>query len=342
MLKVKTMFVTIMLSFLAAASFPASALAADFNITTSPLPVLLTAKPGTTVSTKLRVQNSGTEATTFKVGLKKFKANGDSGQPVILDKAAADDYFNWVSFSKNSFEADPGVWNEITMTIKVPSSAAFGYYYAVTFSEDQSANPKPVGNSAHINGAAAILVLLDVQAKGERKQLNVVSFSADKKLYEYLPATFSVKVHNSGNIHLAPAGSIFITRGKSNVATLDINPASGNVLPNSDRTFTPAWSDGFPVFATKRDNGQIVTGKDGRPEKQLQWDFSKVNHLRFGHYTAHMLLTYDNGSRDVPLEGTVSFWVVPWKILPLIVIAILLILVGLWTSGKNLYRKIRK
>jgi hypothetical protein len=55
-----------------------------------------------------------------------------------------------------------------------------------------------------------------------------------------------------------------------------------------------------------------------------------------------MLLTYDNGSRDVPLEGTVSFWVVPWKILPLIVIAILLILVGLWTSGKNLYRKIRK
>src|SRR5665213_3870877 len=113
-------------------SIAAPALAADFNVTTSPLPVLLSAKPGQTVSTALRVQNSGKDAVIFKVGLQKFKANGDSGKPVILKREAGDDYFDWVSFDKPTFEADPNVWNEVKMTIKVPSDAAFGYYYAVT------------------------------------------------------------------------------------------------------------------------------------------------------------------------------------------------------------------
>jgi hypothetical protein len=37
--------------------------------------------------------------------------------------------------------------------------------------------------------------------------------------------------------------------------------------------------------------------------------------LRFGKYQAKLLLIYDDGHRDVPLEGTVSFWVVPWRLL---------------------------
>jgi len=301
----------------------APALAADFNVTTSPLPVLLSAKPGQTVSTALRVQNSGKDAVIFKVGLQKFKANGDSGKPVILKREAGDDYFDWVSFDKPTFEADPNVWNEVKMTIKVPSDAAFGYYYAVTFS--QAGTPaKPTSTAASINGATAILVLLDVQAKGEKKQLDISSFSADKKFYEYLPASFNVTVHNSGNIHLRPGGSIFITRGKSTVATLDVNGPGGNVLPSSSRAFSASWKDGFPVFETKRNNGQIVSDKSGKPVQQLKWGFSQANRLRFGHYTAHLLLTYDNGTRDVPLEGSVSFWVVPWGLI-LLIIAIPLI-----------------
>jgi len=326
---------------LLALAVPASALAADFNVTTSPLPVLLTAKPGQTVTTKLRVQNSGRDPVLFKVGLKKFTARGDSGQPAILDRQAGDDFFDWVSFDKPLFEADPNVWNEETMTIKVPAEAAFGYYYAVTFS--QAGTPdKPNANATSLKGAAAILVLLDVQAKGEKKELSISSFTADKKFYEYLPANFNVTVKNSGNIHLRPGGSIFITRGGKTIATLDVNGPGGNVLPNSQRSFATAWSDGFPVFMTKREGGQIVEDKKGKPVQQLKWDFSKANHLRFGHYTAHLVMTYDNGTRDVPLEASVSFWVVPWKILPFILLAIILIGIGLWTSLRNVYKRLKK
>jgi hypothetical protein len=224
------------------------------------------------------------------------------------------------------------------MTIKPPADAAFGYYYGVVFSgEAPKANPG--GTTNQLQGATAVLVLLDVQTPGEKKQLNIVSFSANKKLYEYLPADFTVKVKNSGDIHLSPSGTIFISKGKKTIATLDVNPAGGNILPSSSRDFATSWKDGFPVFEPKHDQSGTVTNKNGQPEQTLHWDFSKANHLRMGHYTANLVLTYDNGTRDVPLEASVSFWVVPWKLLPFILLGIVLIGIGLWTSGKNIWRR---
>src|SRR5205085_373489 len=181
-------------------SVASHAQSANFNVTTSPLPILLTVKPGQSTGTTLRVQNSGNQPTTFRVDLKKFKAAGDSGKPLLLDRQAGDDYFDWVSFDRTSFTALPGQWNEVHMTIKTPKDAAFGYYYAVVFS-NAGPNPKPNAPGSGVKGGTAILVLLDAQAPGEKKQLQVVSFSSDKKLYEYLPASFHVKIHNSGNIH---------------------------------------------------------------------------------------------------------------------------------------------
>ncbi|QQR78613.1 MAG: hypothetical protein IPJ68_06110 [Candidatus Moraniibacteriota bacterium] len=28
-----------------------------------------------------------------------------------------------------------------------------------------------------------------------------------------------------------------------------------------------------------------------------------------------MLLVYDDGTRDIPIEGVVSFWVMPWRLI---------------------------
>src|SRR5438552_3655540 len=90
---------------------PARAWAAGsngFDLTTSPLPINLTALPGQTLTTGLRIQNSSTNVANIKVDLMKFKAAGDRGNPQLLDRQSSDDYFNWVSFSKTSFSADPG------------------------------------------------------------------------------------------------------------------------------------------------------------------------------------------------------------------------------------------
>jgi hypothetical protein len=312
-----------------------------FDLTTSPLPIDLTTLPGHVVATDLRVQNSSTKPAVIKVSLMKFSASGERGNPQLLPRGPADDYFDWVSFSKNSFSALPGQWTDVKMTINVPPSGAFGYYYAVVFSNANAA-PKPTLDATSLNGAVATLVLLDVNAPGEKRSFKVSDFSATHKFYEFLPAIFNIKVHNDGNIHGKPSGSIFITKGGHKVATLDVNPVGGNVLPGSNRIFSASWNDGFPVYQTKMDNGQIVSDKNSRPIQQLQWNFSRVSKLRFGHYSAHMVLTYDDGTKDVPIEGTVSFWVIPWRVVGGAIIILVFMTIGFWSSFKRLGNFIKR
>src|SRR5258708_26245665 len=125
------------LSRLSAPALAAPAAAAGaFNLTTSPLPVVLTTTPGKPISTSLRVENSGTPPIRLKVDLLKFKANGTTGRPELLKRQPGDAFFDWVTFSRSSFVAEPGVWNDIAVTVKPPVNAAFGYYYAVVFDQD--------------------------------------------------------------------------------------------------------------------------------------------------------------------------------------------------------------
>ena len=65
----------------------------------------------------------------------------------------------------------------------------------------------------------------------------------------------------------------------------------------------------------------MVLDTNDHPEASLNWGGYNLSKLRFGHYTAHMVLAYDNGTRDVPIEAVVGFWVVPWRLI-LYVIAV--------------------
>ena len=325
-------------------AWPQSASAAGgFNLTLSPLPISLKAKPGETITTPLSVQNTGSEAVRLKVSLMKFGANGTAGEPSIEDPAPNDEFIKWVKFSKTTFVAEPGVLNTITMTIKIPQDAGFGYYYAATFNQDSGDQPK-VKNQNAVSGAVASLILLDVDAPGSKRELQVTSFATTQKIYQYLPATFTVKVKNSGNVHAVPRGNIFVGRSGSSdfLGTLSINKEQGNVLPNSSRVFTVAWKDGFPSYEIKRQNGQIVSDKEGQPVEELKWDLGNANKLRFGKYTASMTLVYDNGTQDVPINGVVSFWVIPW--IPLLILLGILVFVGLgvFFIVRSFYKRIKK
>ena len=311
--------------------FPGKTLAADgLSLITSPLPLNLVATPGSTVSAQLKVKNGGSSEENLQVGLMKFSAYGDEGKPRLLDREKNDNYFDWVKFSEDSFKLAPNEWKTITMEISVPEDAAYGYYYAVTFgrkNEEKADGPR----STTIVGASASLVLLEVRVPNAIRDVEVMDFSLAKNVYEFLPVTFNVKVKNKGNIHVAPRGNIFISQGgKKDVAVLEVNEFSGNVLPETNRSFEVNWSDGFPYFDNKlKDDKSIELNSKGEPVKELKWDFSQLKKLRIGKYTATMLLVYDDGNRDVPIEGRVSFWVMPWRILGVGVTIFLLTIVGL-------------
>jgi hypothetical protein len=312
------------------------------TITTSPVAVDVSATPGSTSSTNLQVQNNAPTPIGISVKLKEFKAVGESGQAQIVTPPPGDSSASWVHFSQTSFIAQPGIWNNVVMKVSLPKTAAFGYYYAVLFSPQAIVNGV-VGNSDTVKGSNAILVLLDAHVANENNTLAVQSFTVDKSSYQYLPVNFGVTVHNAGNIFTVPEGDIYISRTEDGptINTLDINAGQGNVLPGTNRIFPASWDNGFPSYRPKRVDGQIISNKQGKPIEQLTWNFSNITKFRFGKYYAHLVLVYNNGIRDVPINGEVSFWVVPWMLVVGIVVFSLLILVGLWTLVRSILRRLK-
>lgn len=307
----------------------------SLNLTTSPLPINLVTDPGQTVTTDLRIKNSGTATERLQVGLLKFGANDTTGQPRLADREPGDDYFDWVSFSEDQFTAEPNVWHTITMTIDVPSDGALGYYYAVTF---QRAADATAEEGAALHGGTAILVLLEVRSPNALRRVEMAEFKASKSVYEFLPAEFTVTLNNTGNIHLIPSGSIFITKGSEQIAVLAINEARGNTLPESTRSFSAAWNDGFPRYEDIEVDGQMLKNEDGTPKRSLKWNLGDIGNLRWGKYKATALVVYDDGNRDVPVEAVVTFWVIPWRIIFFGLLILLIVLAGLYAILKNVFK----
>lgn len=319
---------------------PAYAATPGFNLTTSPSPIQLTAAPGATVTSEFRVMNNSIQIEHLKTGLMKFRATGEAGRPNLYERGPGDSYFDWVKFTPSTFDAPPGQWVKIKMTIAVPKDASLGYYYAVTFQRATSIGTE-TNQSAAVIGASATLVLLDVKTANQHPDLQLASLTTDRHIYQYLPTTLSVRVHNTGNIHLRPGGNIFIKRGNKTLATLDVNLYQGNVLPNSYRVFTADWRDGFPTYQDKQADGKPVLTKAGKPDRSLQWDLTKLTKLRFGKYTAQALVVYNDGTRDVPLEATTSFWIIPWTLMLIGLLIITLIVAGVWFIARHLFKSAR-
>ena len=332
-------FRSLLLFFLFLAS-PVLAQDSSLRLVSSPLPISLTVEPGKVATTQLKVKNAGTTEEHLKIDILKFNAYEDSGKPALMDLEPTDTFDDWVSFSESTFSLAPEEWKTITVTFTVPETAAFGYYYAFVFSRsDEGLIPQP--QQTAVVGGTATLVLLEARVPDARREVTVTEFSTDKKVYEFLPTRFTVALKNTGNVHVAPRGNIFLSdwKGKE-IALLEVNEAKGNILPNSNRIFESDWNDGFPVYKMKLDNNAVVLDEAGNPTFDLVWDFEQASKLRFGKYTAKLLLIYDDGTRDIPIEGYVSFWVMPWRIIGSGILNITL-LVGLILYVIRLRRRLK-
>jgi hypothetical protein len=308
-------------------------------LTTSPISDNITILPGQRGSTTLEVQNNSSVSETITVKLDKFTPNGDLGEANITTPSVTDPSVSWVHFSTTSFVAQPGVWNTITMTINVPNYASLGYYYAVLFIP-KSSQTAPT-TSDQIRGANAIFVLMDTNSSNEQRQLTLTSFSSTSGLYQFLPATFQIKVKNNGNINLIPQGDVYISRSPNGkvIDTIDVNSGLGNVLPDSSRLFSASWVDGLPAFVNKLVGGQTITNKKGQSIKQLDWNFSEpISKFRFGKYYAHLVLVYNNGNHDIPINAYLSFWVIPWKLILIIIIVIVAIIFS-WKTIRKIVKQ---
>lgn len=309
------------------------------NLTLSPITLQLEVNPGETKTGEIKIRNNSTEAEALRVSFATFSFN-DATQQINLNNQSDETFLKWISVDQPEFVVQPSEWSTVNVTFTPPPEASLGYYFAVIFNRVS----EPVeGGTTKISGAPAVLVLSNVISPLAKRELQLDSFKVPKVWVEFLPQQFLLNIRNSGNVHLPPTGNIFIdSRTKKDIAVLSINPANSLILPNSSREYTVTWSDGFPKWVDETEKDQTILDENGQTKQKLEWNFAEADRFRIGKYTAHLLLVYDNGERDVPIESFVSFWVIPWRISIAVIIISIFFLLGIRSTVADVFRSFRR
>jgi hypothetical protein len=155
----------------------------------------------------------------------------------------------------------------VTATFDIPKEASFGYYYAFVFSRAEEEKPQEDRQTA-IVGGTAVLVLLEARVPGAKRQVEVTEFSLDRAFYEFLPTTFTVRLKNTGNVHIAPRGNIFIDRGNTrDIAILEINREKGVFSRIQAVNLIRHGVTAFPCTKTKSSMVKSCLMKQGKQRK---------------------------------------------------------------------------
>ncbi|HSX00873.1 MAG TPA: hypothetical protein VLF67_01410, partial [Candidatus Saccharimonas sp.] len=118
---------------------------------------------------------------------------------------------------------------------------------------------------------------------------------------------FLVRVKNEGTVHEKVQGSIEVTDWLGHkVGVVPVNQHGGNVLPDSVRRFP-----------------------SGDPNETMQF----AQKALFGYYKANLKLTYLDGKEK--LTGSLAFWVIPWKLILLVIVGLVALFFVLRLSIKR-------
>lgn len=296
-----------------------------FDLTVSPPLFELNANPGDTLNERFRVRNNDANPVDLQVSVSRLISDPNSGSP-IPDSSNQGEELSWVTFDPPTFTAMPKEWKDVNFSINIPKTAAFGYYYVIRIAPKDSSVLKSSG--AKISGELLVVVLLTVKSDKAVSKIQLIDFKPKNFVSEYLPASFDIKLANKGNVHIKPRGNIFIRNVRqADVAMLDVNQSLGSILPGGVRTFNSSWGDGFLVQEPVMQDGEIKINKDGTPVTHLVINWNKLTSFRIGPYTASLLMVYDDGKRDQTIEGTATFWIIPYTALAVILVSVVILFI---------------
>jgi hypothetical protein len=248
----------------------------------------ITAKPGEVVTKELKLRNEAATTRTITTNVKDFIVSDTDGTPTQVDSADIDNRWaasDWVHLSPTSFSLKPGETKGLTVSIIVPEDAAPGGHYAVVLHNPQN---EAVLSETGSSIETNVGTLLYITVPGDvRQEARLDKFSAPK-FSEFGPIPISTAITNLSDIHIAPKGSIKITNWFGGT-TSDIPLPTFNIFPYTNRLFDTTL-----------------------PQKFL-----------FGRYKAQLNAAY--GTAGGLVTGVIYFWVIPWRIILLVIISITLI-----------------
>ncbi len=280
----------------------------SFALTVSPAKFVISADPGDKIVTGMKIRNDLTETLTFYPTIEKYTTRGGE-EPVFYPENFGLPV--WIKTDPAQVTLAGGEWAEISLTIEVPKDAEPGGHYAVIFWS--SANPEGQGPGVGIVTRVGALVLLEVSGN-VIESAEITAFNPAGKFLTHLPVNFSYDFKNTGNVHLKPAGGITIKNifGKT-LANLNVNPAQGYALPQTIRTFS------YSFWAPKRGVQKIQEIKETGFLAELKKEMAG---FALGFYRADLNLEYGNGDVIKTVKAKTYFFVIPWHLLIVAVLAL--------------------
>lgn len=308
-----------------------------FDVTVSPTFIELSSKPGDTVNQSVKLRNNTNEAITV---IPQVRLMGGDEQGELTIKDTREEHIDWLTVSDERLTLPPREWITVNFSIQIPENAAFGYYWALSFTAEESTVEE---TGAALSASLAVPILLTVEKEGAKTEGKFLDFRSDSSYYEYPPVTFITQFENTGNVHIRPSGNIFIKDflGRT-VGILTVNEGQGGILPNTKRTFESTWNDGFITYETKMEDGEEVLDSDGNPQREMKIHYQKLLDLRIGRYTATALMLVSGPDRDYTYEKSISFFVFPWKVVLILTAIVIFVAIGLITTGRTVFRRVRK
>jgi hypothetical protein len=280
---------------LTSAGFTSPGLSRAETISISPPEFQLFGNPGDVLNETVKVNNNSQNAVTYTTSVEDFSASGDTGGISISDDPNAPttnfSLKKWIVLEPSQFSVAANAQKLVNMQIIIPKNAEPGGHYATVRVNAGGGNVS--GGGASVQSQLNSLVLLRVSGNVTEK-LSLQAFNTSQYYYQYGPVSFNLKTKNTGNVHVAPNGTIVIT-DMFNHKVAEIPLRLANVLPDSSRAITTSWTEKSMV----------------------------------GKFTATLVANYGDGTNIQPLTASTTFIVFPliyvWIALVIIIIIILLI-----------------
>lgn len=260
--------------------------------------------PGETITKNISITNRVDEKVDFNLTVEDFVGSDDPSKSVVLlgeDKRSPYSLADLIEPEIDSFSLEFGERITIPVTIKIPEDAEpRGYYGAVLVANDPEEEIDPDTGEPVVQGKTRIISRVgslflvrvngEVEESGQLQDFDLIE--PVQSVYSSKPKGFEVTFKNDGTVHLVPYGEISVTNllGKE-VTRLPLDAYF--VLPESTRSRQVFWSNDF---------------------------------FGIGRYEATLSMYRGYGSTD-DLEGmAVTFWILPWKILLGVFVAVVVLI----------------
>lgn len=274
----------------------------------------ITLDPGQTVTVNMTVANRLGVKKTFSIDMEDISGSRDLDRPAVLLDNAVGPYSlkSYLHIPEYSVTLENGQRATVPVTITVPNDSEPGGLYGsvvVGVVSDPTAQDLESGRSSGANQLITrIGTLFFVRINGDVNEDGKVSdfyLKGNQKVLTSGPVTFDILYDNKGNVHQNPVGNIHVSNiFGADVGVIEVDPWFA--LPNSLRLREVVWDAPFLM-------GRYVA-------------------------TANIYPGYGEATSTL----SVVFWVLPWKIILSILVALIVIIFGLRLLFSKVSIKIKR